>query len=300
MFNKIMEIMMKNKILVTGATGNIGSYLVPALLSEGADVRVLVRNMDEAKNYKANGAEVVTGDLDKQDTLQSAVSGVDKIYLLTWNGPTSIRQAENIIRAAVNAGNPHIVRSSGHGSEKSRIIRDLLAYEELIKSSGLTYTFLRPTFFMQNIFMAAQTISAQGTIYMPFKDGKVATIDVRDIAEAAAKVLTTMGHEGKTYILTGPQAVSFYEVAAAFSEVLDKEVKYVDVPLEAGKQAMLGLGMPEWIVDGYVELIAEFANNWANKAYPDFENLTGHKAHSIKQFAKDFESAFSESVPQNV
>jgi len=290
---------MKNKILVTGATGKIGSYLVPALLSEDADVRVLVRNKDEVKDVAAKGVEAVIGDLDKQETLPAAVSGVDKIYLLTWNGPTSIKQAENLIGAAVKSGNPHIVRSSGHGSEKSRIIRDLLASEEIIKSSGLTYTFLRPTFFMQNIFMAAQTISAQGTIYMPFKDGKVATIDVRDIADAAAKVLTTQGHEGKTYILTGPRPVSFYDIASAFSKILGKEVKYVDVPLEAGKQAMLGFGIPEWIVDGYMELIAEFANNWANKTYPDFEILTGRKARSIEQFAKDFESAFSESVTQN-
>jgi uncharacterized protein YbjT (DUF2867 family) len=291
---------MKNIILITGATGNIGSLLVPALLSAGANVRVLVRKKDNAKDFADIGAEVVIGDLDNPNTLSTAVSGVDKIFLLTWNGSTAVKQSDNLIHAAKQEGNPYLVRLSAHGSEKSRIIRDHLAIEEIIKSSGLKYTFLRPTFFMQNIFMAAQTVTSQGTIYMPFKDGKVALIDIRDIVDAAAKVLTTIGYEEKTYILTGPRAVSFYDIASAFSTVLGKEVKYVDVPLEAGKQAMLGMGMPEWIVDGFIELISEFANNWANKAYPGVETLTGHPARSIEQFAKDFESVFSESITQNV
>jgi uncharacterized protein YbjT (DUF2867 family) len=300
MFINKKETIMKNTILVTGATGNIGSQLVPALLSSGAAVRVLVRRMDNAKDFAEIGAELVIGDLDEPDTLQSAVSGVDKIFLLTWNGPTAVKQSDNLIHAAEQNGNPYIVRLSGHGTEKSRIIRDHLAVEEIIKSSGLKYTILRPTFFMQNIFMAAQTVAEQNTIYMPFKDGKVATIDIRDIVDAAAKVLTSSGHEGKTYILTGPEAVSFYDIAEAFSKVLGREVKYVDVPLDAGKQTMLSMGMPEWIADGFTELFSGFANNWANKVYPAVESLTGRPARSIQQFARDFESVFSESITQNV
>jgi uncharacterized protein YbjT (DUF2867 family) len=152
---------------------------------------------------------------------------------------------------------------------------------------------------MQVLFMAAQTISEQGMIYMPFKDGKLATIDVRDIVETAAKVLTTQGHEGKTYILTGPRPVSFYDIARAFSDVLGKEVKYMDVPLDAARQSMTDIGMPEWIADGYIELMAEFANNWANKSYPDVETITGHPARSIEQFVSDYAQMFSESTEQH-
>lgn len=290
---------MNSTILITGATGNIGSGLVPALLSEGADVRVLIRNEAKANDLETLGADVIIGDLDKPETLEPAVSGVDKIFLLTWNGPTAVDHANNLIKAAKQAENPYIVRLSGHGSEKSRIIRDHMTIEKLVKSSGLQYTILRPTFFMQDVFMAAQTISEQGMIYMPFKDGKLATIDVRDIADVSAKVLTTSGHEGKTYILTGPQPVSFYDIAAAFSTALGKEVKYVDVPLDAARQSMIGMGMPDWIVEGYIELMAEFANNWANKSYPDVETITGHPARSISQFAQDFASMFSESPVQH-
>ncbi|MCW8813225.1 MAG: NmrA family NAD(P)-binding protein, partial [Chlorobium sp.] len=105
----------KLKVLVTGATGNTGSLLVPALLSAGVDVRILVRNEAKAKPLKDLGAEVVLGDLDQPETILSAVKNVDKIYLLTWNGETQLQQAKNVIDAAKKSGNPHIIRHSMWG-----------------------------------------------------------------------------------------------------------------------------------------------------------------------------------------
>jgi uncharacterized protein YbjT (DUF2867 family) len=279
------------KVLVTGATGNTGSGLVPALRSAGVDVRAFVRNESKAQPLKDAGAEIVVGDLDRPETIEPAVEGVDKIYLLTWNGPTQAQQAENVIKAAKQAGKPHIVRHSMWGPE-SRIIKQGRQVEEALKSSGLPWTLVKPTFFMQNTMMAAQTIASDGVIYWAMKDGKLGMIDLRDIVDAAVAVLTSSGHEGKSYILTGPAAISFHDVAATFSKVLGKDVKYVSVPGEAALDSMLGIGMPEWIAKGYVELFEGFSENFANRATDNVAILTGHPARSFEQFARDFAQVF--------
>ncbi|MDA1189331.1 MAG: SDR family oxidoreductase [Chloroflexi bacterium] len=283
-------------VLVTGATGNIGSGLVPTLLGAGVKVRALVRDEAKAAQLRTQGAEVVVGDLENLDSVKKAVAGVSKIFLLTWNGPTAPKQASNVIQVAKQAGKPHIVRLRGYGSPKSRIIRDHDTIDKELKASGLPYTIVAPTFFMQNSMMAAQTVASDGKIYMPFKDGKVGMPDVRDIVAVAAKVLTTDGHQGKEYVVTGPKSISFHDVASALSKALGKEVQYVNVPPEAGKQAMMGMGMPEWIVDGYMELMEDFADNWGDRVSPDVQNLLGRPGHSVEQFAQDFAKYF-QAVP---
>ena len=283
----------KLKVLVTGATGNTGSLLVPALLRENVDVRIFVRDEAKARPLKDLGAEVVTGDLDEPTTILPAVKNVDKIYLLTWNGETQLQQAENVINAAKYEGGSRIVRHSMWGPDNSRIIKQGYKIEEMIKSSGLPWTILKPTFYMQNTMMAAQTISSDGVIYWDMKDGKLGMIDVRDIADSAFAAITGEGHEGKSYILTGPEAISFNDIAKTFSRVLDKEVKYVSVPGEASFQSMTGMGVPEWIAKGYVELSEGFSENFANSTTKNVEILTEHPARSFEQFTNDFAQVFS-------
>ena len=227
-----------------------------------------------------------------QETILPAVKDVDKIYLLTWNGETQLQQAKNVIEAAKQAGNPHIIRHSMWGSENSRIIKQGYEIDEIIKSSGLPWTILKPTFYMQNIMMAARTITSDGVIYWDMKDGKLGMIDVRDIADSAFAVITGEGHEGKSYILTGPEAISFNNVAETFSYVLDKDVKYVNVPGEASFQAMVGMGIPEWIAKGFNELMEGFSENFANSTTKNVEILTGHPARSFEEFANDFAHVF--------
>lgn len=284
------------KVLVTGATGNTGRGLVASLRRAGVEVRVLVRDVAKAKALQAMGAEVVVGDLDKPSTIIPAVEGVSKIYLLTWNGPTAVQQAENVIKAATHAGNIHLVRHSMWGPERSRIIQQGYQIEERVKASGLPWTLLKPTFFMQNTMMAAQTISSNGVIYWDMYDGKLGMIDVRDIVDAAFAVLTGSGHEGKSYILTGPAAISFYDVARSFSNALGKDVKYVSVPGEAALKSMLDMGFPEWIAEGYLELDEGFAGNFANSVTENVLNLTGHPARSFEHFANDFAQVFGGRV----
>lgn len=284
------------KVLVTGATGNTGSGLVPKLRKAGVKVRAFIRDEAKAQALKDLGVEVVLGDLDRPETIEPAVEGVDKIYLLTWNGPTQEQQVYNVLKAAKKVGTPHIVRHSMWGSEKSRIIQQGARAEQAIKSSGLPWTLLKPTFFMQNTMMAAQTIQSDGVIYWDTGDGKLGMIDVRDIVDAAYSVLTGSGHEGKSYILTGPEAISMGDVAHTFAQVLGKDVKYINVPHEASLQSMVSMGFPEWIARGYGELMEGFSQGFASQVTDNVKTLTGHPARSFEQFARDYIQVFTAQV----
>ena len=292
-----------DKILVTGATGNVGSLLIPYLTSLGADVRALIRDESRARGLKDAGVEVVVGDLDKPDTLDAAFRGVDKVFLITPPNPNQVIQTENGIQAARRTGSPFVVRLSagavrGMPGALPRISGQHAETDGMLKASGLPYNIIKPHNFMQGTMMAAQTVATDGVVYMPVKDGKIGMIDVRDIVDVAVKVLTEDGHEGKAYTLTGPASISFHDVAAGLSKVLGKEVKYVNVPLEAGREAMVGMGLPEWLADAFSEYLTAFSEGYGDFTTPDVEELTGHPARSYETFARDFAHVFGATVAQ--
>ena len=236
-------------VLVTGATGNVASILIPTLLQSGQQVRALVHEELKAQPLRDAGAEVVIGDLDRPETLDAAVAGVDKIYLLTDNRPNGGQHGINLIDAVKRSGGrPHIVRHGMFGDSRSRIHSLHDQVEAALAESGLPVTTLRPTFFMQNTLAGAQTVASAGQLYFAMDDAKLAMIDIRDIAECAAAVLTSDDHVGESYVLTGPQAVSFHDVANALSGALDKPVTYISVPNEAVVQSMTEMGLHR--VDG--------------------------------------------------
>ncbi len=285
------------KTLVTGATGNTCSILIPALISAGQQVRAFVRNEKKAAHLKAAGAEIYVGDLDQPETIDGALEGIDQVYLCVWNGPTAASQGIHVIEAIKRSGtSPFVVRHSAFGSKSSRIIQQIDEVDRALKASGLRWTSIKPTFFMQNLMMSASAVQSDGTIYWDWADGKAGMIDVRDVAESALGALTGKAEEGKEYILTGPTSVSMYDVADSFSKELDRKIKYVPVPHEASKQAMLGLGFPEFIVDGYIELNEGFSNGIANLSNKNVQTLSGHPARSIDDFTSDFKGYF---VSQN-
>ena len=292
---------MAGNILVTGATGNVGGAVSANLTAMGASVRALVRDESKAQGLRNQGVEVVIGDFDKPETLDAAFSGVDKVFLATPVGPNQVALARNAIVAAKRAGGPHIVRLSAGPFDAPvdnppRVTRQHAEIDAELKASGLPYTILKPHGFMQNTLMAAQTVASDGVVYMPMKEGKLGMVDVRDIADVAARVLTEAGHEGKTYWPTGPASISVHDVAAGLSKALGKEVKYVDVPLEAAREAIVGMGLPEWFADALNEYSKAFSENLGDFTTNDVEEITGHPARSYETFARDFAQAFAPAV----
>jgi uncharacterized protein YbjT (DUF2867 family) len=284
------------EILITGATGKVGSALLDNLGDADIDLRALIHSESKAESLEGRGIQAVFGDLLDPETLRPALEEVGTVFLLTPIHPQQVTQATNVIEAAKESGNdPRIVRLSVHQASHdapTRISRQHAEIEDALVSSGLPYTLLRPQSFMQNTLMAAPTVASQGRIYQPMKEGRLGMIDARDIGEVAAKVLTEEGHEGRIYTLTGPATISFYDVAEALSEVLGKEVSYVPVPLEKAKEAMLGMGIPEWKADALNEYAKAHSEGYSDWTTDDVEQLTGYPATSYKAFASDFEQVF--------
>lgn len=283
-------------ILVTGATGTIGSLLVEKLAAAKVPARTLVRNSEKAQGIEKLGLEAVIGDLGQPATLQPALEGIEKVFLLTAPDARQTELQSNLVRAAKSSGVSHIVKLSALGADDpedyfvlSRMHRET---EEEIERSGIAYTHLRPNGFMQNILTFAGTIKAQGAFYAPFGEAKVSYVDGRDVAAVAFSALTEDGHEGKAYDITGPEPISYQDMARELSSALGREVKHVEVPVEAARGAMVGMGMSEWLADALVGLFNLYNEGRAARVTDAVHEVTGRDPLAFAQFARDYAEAF--------
>ena len=282
-------------ILVIGATGNIGSAATQQLVSKGADVRVLARDTAKARAVLGPKVQVVQGDLSRPDTVAAAMAGAEKLFLVTPLHLDQIAMKSAAIQAAKKAGVKHIVMSTGIGAAPDagvEIGRWHGKNQEEVKATGIAYTFLQPTFFMQNMLMFADAIRAQGAFYLPLGDSKVSWVDARDIAEVGVVALTGAGHENKEYPITGGEAINCAGMAQTISGVLGKTVNYVDVPLAAAKEGMTAAGMPEKLADMMNELYALGPAGHLAYVADTVERVTGHPPRSFRQFVENHAAAF--------
>jgi uncharacterized protein YbjT (DUF2867 family) len=282
-------------ILVTGATGTNGQELVRQLSAAGQATRAMVRDPAKAGYLKGPNVELVAGDFDHPQTLDAALQGIEKAFLLTPVAERFIEWQKAFISAAQRAKLKHVVKFSGMGADPkagAELLRMHDETDEWLRSSDLPFTILQPNSFHQNMLASAESIKSQGKFYLPLKNAEQSTIDVRDINAVAARVLTTPGHEGKTCVLTGPEALTFQEVAQKLSAVLGRKIDYVDVPLAAAADAMRKSGMPEWNVRAVSELLDYFASGAAAEVTDTVQHLLGRPAISFEQFASDHRGAF--------
>jgi len=276
-------------ILVTGATGTIGSSTVKALKAKGASFKVGTRSPEK---LKGQGVEGVQFDWDKPETFGPALKGVEKVFVLTPIAEKQVEYTQALVDAAKKAGVKHIVKLSVMGADSEPGIalgRMHRGAEKAIKDSGIAWTMLRPTFFMENFFnYYGADPKKDSTVYNPHGQGKAAWVDGRDVGEVAAAVLTGKGHEGKTYDLTGPEALGDAEVLALLGEAVGHKYTYVDVPEEAARKAMQDMKMPAWIVDGFMELNMLIKNNWVATPASGVKDVLGRPPRSVKEYAKDY------------
>lgn len=283
-------------LLVTGATGTTGSDIVKQLAQAGAKgVRVMVRSPAKASAFEQHGFEIVQGDFDNRESLDAALAGVERALMLPPPDPQMVERQSNFIKAARRAGTSHVVKLSAIGADASAaggFSRWHGESEEELKASGLRWTMLRPNFFMQNLLGSAQTISGQGVFYQPVGDAVASFVDARDIAAVAAGVLLEEGHEGKTYTITGPEALSFHEVADKLSEATGKKVTYVNLSPEDFRKGLLGAGLPEWLADALGMLNAMLAAGKAAAVTRVVEEVAKKEPITFDRFARDYAQAF--------
>jgi len=288
---------MFERILITGATGSIGSCLVEQLIQD-KELQLLTRSHEKAREFRARGIRTFVGDFDEPTTLYPALAGVEKLFLLSGADPRQVAQQGNMIKAAQEMGIRHFVKLSASCAGPdlpTPIKRWHHETEQQIIRSGIPYTFLRPNCFMQNTLKWVRTIRDKGVFYMPIEDARVSQVDVRDIAAVAAVVLSSNGHEGQTYEITGPEALSFEEVADHFSNALGRPVRYVRTSFEESRRRMMESGMEEWLASAVTQTYRFMKDGGAKHVTDVVARLTGSEPISFSEFARDYAAAFKPS-----
>lgn len=291
--------MIKPTILIIGAAGNNGMATLEALSRQHQKdftVRAGVRSPAKGEALKAKypGIETVVLDLDKPDTLAAAYRGVDKLFLIIGNVENREEHARHAIDAAVASGSvKEVLFYSVVGAEYEAILfaKQFRAGEKYLEASGLGWTHLRTIFFQDNLIGWAGGIK-QGALYLGIGEGQFAPLNVGDIGEIAANILTTEGHAGKAYNITGPELLSGVDFARVFSDVTGKTVQYISPDNATTLNSLLDSGWPEWQARGLVELFNLFAANLAAVVSPDGETLLGRPLTRLQSYVEANQSAF--------
>ena len=282
-------------ILITGASGNVGGEVLKQASDARLALRAAYQSPAKAKQAPA-GVEAVVMDYTRPETVRAALRGVDALFLVAPPVSNVADLEGNVVRECQEAGVTHIVKLSALGGRQAIFPSLHCDSEERIEASGVPYTFLRANGFMQNFATYnGETIRTQSAFYAAQGDGAVSHVDVRDIAAVAVKVLSGRGHEGKTYALTGPEALTNSQVATILSRVAGREIKYVSLPAAELKKAMLGAGVPEWSADALLDLQRLYREGKAGMVDPAVEEITGRKATRFEQFARDYAGAWQGS-----
>jgi uncharacterized protein YbjT (DUF2867 family) len=281
-------------ILVIGGRSKIGSALLAELAGRGQQVRALVRGGEPADGL-AGADEVVTGDLADEGSLVTAMAGVEKVFVLSSPHPDAVRWHRNAIDAARRTDVQLLVRSSIIGADRESPAEFVNAHttsDRYLEDSGLPFAILRPNLFLQNVpGSTIPSIDASGTFYADAGDARISMVDTRDVAAVAAVVLTEPGHTNAHYDVTGPEALSYADVAAKLTTTMGRPISYVAAPDDAARQALLGAGLNEWFANALVGLYQDYrrsgTDGYAAQVTDTVERLTGRPARSLDDLLRE-------------
>jgi uncharacterized protein YbjT (DUF2867 family) len=281
-------------LLITGASGSVGKAVLQEAMRRESKVRAMYRSKEEAAKAPS-GCETVLADYSDAPSLRKALEGVTSVYVVCSPIPQLVELESNVLDACKEAGVKHVVLNSamGAGDFEKSFPSWHRKVEDKLKTTGMSYTILRPNGFLQNIVAYnAPSIRTQGAFYAAMGDAKVSYLDVGDIAVVAVKALQGGAHAGKTYELNGPEEISNQELAKRISKTTGRTVNYVDIPESAQREAMLGIGMPEWQVTALLELQQYYKQGGGAKTDGLLKSLIEREPVTLDQYlaanAKEF------------
>jgi len=277
-------------ILLVGARWNVGSLLVQELLALGQKVRLLVRNPEKAALLAQPGVEVVQGAFTSPAQVCAAMHGVDRVVLLPSPQRGLMELERNVVLAAHATGVRHLVKvSASLVGPKLGLASARWQWhaEQLVRTSGIPYTVLRPAFSMQNFFHFARSIRTEGAFHASLRSARVAMVDNRDVAEVAARVLAGGEHAQCTYVLTGSEALTFDEAAERLSSAVRQRVRYVTVPAREQLERLLAAGVPSCEAEDTQRAYELMEEDWDSELTGEVSTLLGRPPRTFSQFASD-------------
>ncbi len=282
-------------ILLTGSTGKTGSEVGRQLQAAGVPFRALVRNPAKAEALRAMGADVVVGDLADGEVLKRALDGVERALLVMPNGEEQLLLEQRFTDHAARAGVAHLVKLSSLESvpaSTNPITRMHVASEQHIRESGMAWTMIRPTFFTQAFLVSAAAIREHDRISMPAGRGTIAPTDLRDVGAVILKVLTEPGHANQSYDLTGPELLTFADIAARFSALLGRTIQYVDQPVPEFRARLASIRLAPWRIDAVCKELESIAAGVIDHTTDTIDRLLGRPPLSLDQFIRDHRAVF--------
>jgi len=281
---------MDGRIVLTGATGNTGQVVAEELERRGVPFVAMARREAAREQLAAKGIDTVAGDFDDPSSLEPALDGAAKAYLVCTPDERLVPRETAFIEAAKKVGVGHIVRCSAYMSGIDAPTQNLRSHgiiDQVLVDSGITYTILRPIGFMQTftLFMW-DTVQKAGAMTLPTGDGGMPMIDVRDVAAVAVEALTEPGHEGKIYDLTGPESLNFYQVAEIMQRVLDRPVTFLPGDDTQTRMIMLVLGVPETPREHVLKCCRMQREHQIEKVHTTLQDL-GFEPTTYEQFLRD-------------
>ena len=291
-------------ILVTGATGLSGSIVIREFARQKTPVRALVRSRAKARALGTlPTVEFVEADMLRPETLGVALDGVDRVLMISSSDPQMVETQCAFIDASKKAGVRHIVKFSGAESgvgfnpKAFRFTRMHEQIERYLEGSGLAWTHLRPSQFMQVYLREVPTIIAENALFLPMGNAKLSPVDIEDIAKVAFAVLLNGGHEAKSYDMTGPEALTMTEIAERISQAIGKTIRYVNIAPEEKGRALLAAGIPPELADAIDELFAERRKRLESRVYLGTHELLGIQPATFAEFARRNAALFRGESP---
>jgi len=285
---------MSPKILVFGSTGNIGIEVAKGLSKRNVPFRAAIhKSADKLKGL--NNFETVEVDLYNLETVAKALKGIEKVFLLTPPGQTFV--GHQLVSKLTEAGVKHVVKLSALGSEEKDPNAFIWASEHAVleaelKKAGIAVTSLRPSSFFTNIFVDTHSVKGQNSVYKADGHAKINWVSNEDIGEVAAVALTSPGHEGKEYYLTGPDNLSWDELAQLWSEVLGKKINMVHIDDAQLRENAKSYFPNSTLLDQFSNAHTYFRNGGYDKKFDDIEKVLGRKPQSIRPYLEATKQAF--------